>query len=91
MNVTHRAVVVLLALFVGLASCGGSSGDFPDPGQDYSHLGLNDAEAATLLSLQLHSDYPLYSMRHYAEYDYREYKGPETAGTSGGWACTLFA
>ena len=66
------------------------------PGGDYSHLGLSDAEAATLLSLEQMDDYPLYTMRHYPQYGYEEYTGSSAAAAldvtiAAPWACTLFA
>ena len=67
--------------------------------EDDGHLGLSDAEAASLLSLEQVDDYPLYTMRHYAEYGYEEYSGEEAGAASGpggapeerAWACSLFA
>lgn len=81
----------LLASSMLLVACGGGTPDFPQPDRDYSDIGLSDAEAASLLSLEKISDFPLYSMTHYAEYGYEEYKGPEAGRTGDLWACTLFA
>jgi len=81
----------LLAAVIALAACGQATPSFPAPDQDYSHVGLSDAEASTLLSLEQVSDYPLYTMHLYAEYNYREFKGPEATSSEPAWACTLFA
>ena len=106
-HATHRGlrppglVGPLLVLLLVLSACStGGAPAFPVPEDDYSHLGLSDAEAATLLSLEQVDDYPLYMMRHYSTYDYQEYEGPSAAGplspvNVGGdqeqpWACTLF-
>ncbi len=99
------AVLIVAAVFV-IAACMGACGTsrapaYPIPDEDYSHLGLSEAEAATLLSLERVDDYPLYTMRNYAEYDYAEYAlgQPVTSGStlqaggshSGPWGCSLFA
>lgn len=88
----RKATAVLLAPLLFLVACGQSTPTFPAPDQDYSHLGISDAEASTLLSLEQIDDYPLYAMHQYAEYSYEEYKGPsESASVENAWACTLFA
>jgi hypothetical protein len=63
--------------------------------KEYSTFGLNDAEAATLLSLVKLDEYPLYSMHYYADY-------PQFTSTTKvlpanlqsstiDWACSLFS
>ena len=55
---------------------------------------LDPGQAATLESLQLVDDYPLYSMHYYAEYDLFGGNTSELAPlieTGNPWACSLFA
>lgn len=87
----RRTIASLLLLVV--VGCGQSAADFPVPEQDYSHLGLSQAEAASLLSLQQIDGHPLYTMHLYSEYGYENYEGPSAAvaGVDKPWACTLFA
>lgn len=67
-------VAPLLSIALGIAaSCTPDTPAYPVPDEDFSHLGLSAAEAATLLSLEQIDDYPIYTMHHYAEYDYSEY------------------
>ncbi len=90
-------------LFVAMlcvAACG-SGADEPagtSPAEDFSHLGLSDAEAASLLSLEQIDDHPLYTMQYSAEYGYEEFT-PDAAAEAFGagdqsveraWACSLF-
>ncbi len=85
------AALVSASIF---AACGGAEAPaFPVPDEDYSHLGLSDAEAAGLLSLEQIDDYPLYTMHHYAEYDYEEYDALSAvpSETAMPWGCSLFA
>jgi hypothetical protein len=95
----RKSLSALFILALCLAACGQASAPaFPTPDQDYTHLGLSDAEAATLLSLELVDEYPLYTMHQYAEYDYEEFKGARTearrfvdlSSEDQPWACTLF-
>ncbi len=72
----------------------------PPPDEDYTHPGLSDAEAAGLLSLEQVDDYPLYTMHHYAAYDYEEYEASAPIesrvlidaldGNQETWGCSLF-
>jgi len=41
----------------------------PTPTDDYSYLGLTDAQISTLLSLEQVDEYPLYTMQYYAPYE----------------------
>lgn len=87
-------LVPALVLSLTLAACATAEvATFPVPDADYSHLGLSDAEAAGLLSLEQIDDYPLYTMHHYAEYGYEEYDAlPATLSEATmPWGCSLFA
>ena len=87
-------LVPALVLSLSLAGCGTAEvATFPMPDADYSHLGLSDAEAAGLLSLEQIDDYPLYTMHHYAEYEYEEYEARSAVPleTAMPWGCSLFA
>lgn len=66
----------------------------PSPVEDYSHLGLTDAEAATLLSLEQIDGYPLYTMHYYAAYETVS-RAPDLPlanlpPANASWACSLF-
>lgn len=90
---------VLPVLLILVAACTSTEvGPFPQPDRDYSDVGLSDAEAATLLSIEKVDDFPLYTMHHYAAYDYEEFEGALPAmpvvmapGSQQAWACSLFA
>jgi hypothetical protein len=57
----------------------------------YTHLGLTEAEAESLLSLEQVDDYPLYTMYYYAPYENASLLPNEHAGSESSWACSLFA
>ncbi len=69
------------------------SPDDPAASDDYAHLGLTEAEAATLLSLEQMDDYPLYVMDYYADYEVAVQENPKQTNTqelTESWACSLF-
>ncbi len=97
-----RLLAALLVTASWAGACGiGDAPAYPIPEQDYSHLGLSPSAAATLLSLEKIDDHPLYTMYHYAEYDYSEYaigrevtsgRALRAVGTDPApWGCALFA
>jgi hypothetical protein len=88
-----------IALVVFLAACApepGSGSQLPDD-EAASYLGLSEAQAATLASLQQVDDYPLYTMHHYAPEELiAQASVPRPAFASPvaleePWGCALFA
>jgi len=89
-----------VVLVVCLVACGpepGSSSRLPDE-EAASDLGLSDAQAASLASLEQVDDYPLYTMHHYAPealVAHPSERRPALASVGATdeepWGCSLFA
>jgi len=93
-------LLACVALVIGLVACGtepNSNARFHTD-EAASDLGLSDAQAATLASLEQVDDYPLYTMHHYAPEGlvaHPSEPGLALASIAGPdeepWGCSLFA
>jgi hypothetical protein len=96
-------VISLLTIF--LYSCGIEFGpstpvlEVPPiqstPTEDFSALGLTEAEIKTLQSLEQIDEYPLYKMEYYADYEttseFNNSRVENYLGSNRAWGCSLFA
>jgi hypothetical protein len=92
----RRSLLGWAVLVVALVGCGtepAASTRSPDP-ESASVLGLSEAEAATLLSLEQVDGHPLYTMHHYAPEPIVAHDSDRDLAAAAGsvpWACSLFA